>query len=204
MNFSFSFGCTNYFFFEHLNTRSCKIIVSLLGTISIWSHQHFDHFVTTTHPSHHVITKLVIPYHLPTCHQLSSLGKQKKKEETNKECAVALVFFWRKQKRKNGLSKERSCCFFQAKGKRFFSFRAAQKKDKQTKLYCLKQFIVWHQKNDKSSPPTYLSSWSSGNEHFQTTHPPNHDDVILKWYLMKTTNFLAKKLKKPNFYEKFD
>ena len=41
------------------------------GTISIWRQQHFDHFVTTTHPSHHVITKLVIPYHLPTCHQLS-------------------------------------------------------------------------------------------------------------------------------------
>ena len=85
--------------------------------------------------------------------------------------------------------------FFQAKGKLFFSFRAAQKKDKQTKLCCLKQVIVCHQKNDESSPPTYLSSWSSGNEHFQNTHPPNHDDVILKWSLRpgeKWKTFLKK------------
>ena len=91
--------------FGGLNIRRKEVNTFLghpLGTISIWSHQHFDHFVTTTHPSHHVITKLVIPYHLPTCHKLSSLGKKKKKEETNKESAVALVFFWRKQKRKTG------------------------------------------------------------------------------------------------------
>ena len=62
------------------------------GTISIWRHQHFDNFVTTTHPSHHVITKLVIPYHLPTCHQLSSLGKQKKKKKQIKKVTVAFFF----------------------------------------------------------------------------------------------------------------
>ena len=77
-------------------------------------------------------------------------------------------FFLTKTKKKK---RERSCCFFQAKGKRFFSFRTTQKTDKQTKLYCIKYVIVCHQKNGKSSPPTYLSSLSSGNEHFQTSWP---------------------------------
>ena len=47
-----------------------------LGTISIWRHHHFVHVQTTTHQCHHVIMKRVIPDHLPTCHQLSSLGPQ--------------------------------------------------------------------------------------------------------------------------------
>ena len=112
----------------------------------------FRHFVTTTHPSHHVITKLVIPYHQPTCHQLSSLGKQtKKKEETNKESCLLFSLFKAKQKtnlffsdenkkeKTRKISKERSCCFFQAKGKHFFSFRTIQKKDKQTSCTALKK-----------------------------------------------------------------
>ena len=36
-----------------------------------------------------------------------------------------------------------------------------------------------------SLPPTYLLSLSSWIERFQTTHPPNHHDVILKWSLSR-------------------
>ena len=37
-----------------------------------------------------------------------------------------------------------------------------------------------------------MSSLSSGNEYFQTTHPPNHDAVILKWSLIKITKLKNK------------
>ena len=99
-----------------------------------------------SHLSHHVITKLGIPYHLPTCHLLSSLARcrWKSKKRTNKLRKLLLLFFLFKAKQKGNFilgetkkeqrSKERSCCFFEAKGKRFFSFRTTQKKDKKTKF----------------------------------------------------------------------
>ena len=118
-----------------------------LGTISIWRHQHFDNFVTTTHLSHHVITKLGIPYHLPTCYQLSSLREAKKKNKQIKKVAVVffssftkakqkgnLFFsFWAKPKKNEQVKKE-VVVFLKQKGNVFFSFRATQKKGQTNKV----------------------------------------------------------------------
>ena len=41
-----------------------------------WCHHHFESFSTTTHLCHHVIIRLRISGHLPTCHQLLLLEPQ--------------------------------------------------------------------------------------------------------------------------------
>ena len=151
--------------------------------------------------SHHVITKLGILYHLPTCHRLSSLGEAKKKKKKQiKKVAVAfflfkakqkgnlLFSFWAKPKKKQ--VRKKLLFFLEQKGNVFFiSSHSKKGQNKQTFFSSLQNALlkISHRlsskKNGKSSPPTQLSSLASEIEHVQTTHPPNHDDVILKWSL---------------------